>query len=102
MVLPNGIKNTKAFFEGIRSVGPLDPPALSDNNWDALSDSLWEGIYSLDANKIAFMGPGSAEMANAKPQDFKNATIILSDLTELLGNDDAIGGNPKQVLVVLS
>ena len=101
-ILPSSIKDTKSFFDGIRAVVPLDPPVLSDDNWDALSDSLWGGLDRLDAEKIAIVWPGSAQMANAQPEAFGIARSILSSLTNSLADPDATLGNEKQVLVVLA
>lgn len=101
-VLPNGLKNTQAFFQGIRSVLPLDPPVLGNDNWDALSDSLWGGLDSLDTKKIAIIWPSSVEMEDTQPEDFEIATSILSGLTESLADVDATLGNVKQILVILA
>jgi Barstar (barnase inhibitor) len=101
-LLPNNIKDKRAFFEGIRRTLPLDPPVVSDRSWDALSDSVWGGLHSLDAGSIAIIWPGSAEMAEAQPKDFKIAKSILSDLTESLADAQLTVGNTKQVVVVLA
>lgn len=101
-ILPIGIKDTQSFFEGIRARVPLDPPVLGNNNWDALSDSLWGGLDSLDTNKIVIIWPSSAEMASAHPEDFKIAINILSELTKSLADAEATVGDAKQVLVVVA
>jgi hypothetical protein len=101
-ILPEGIKDRKSFFDGIRRVVPLDPPVRSDRSWEALSDSLWGGLDSLDEDKVAIIWEGSAEMAKADRDDFEIATGILSDLTKSLGDSDATVGNIKRVLVLLA
>ena len=101
-VLPSGIKDKRAFFEGIRKSLPLDPPIVSDRSWDALSDSLWGGLYNVDASSVAIIWPGSAEMAKAQPEDFEIARSVLSDLTESLADAGFTVGNVKQVVVVLA
>jgi hypothetical protein len=101
-LLPSGIKDKRAFFEGVRKALPLDPPVVGDHSWDALSDSLWSGLDGVDASGIAIIWPGSAEMANAQPEDFEIAKSILSDLTESLADAEVTIGNPKQVVVVLA
>jgi hypothetical protein len=46
--LPAGISDKLGFFNAVRAVLPLDPPLYADSeNWDALNDSLWGGLYSL-------------------------------------------------------
>jgi Barstar (barnase inhibitor) len=101
-MLPGGIKDKCAFFEGIRKSLPLDPPVVSNHSWDALSDSLWGGLDGLDASEIAIIWPGSAEMATAQPEDFEIAKSILSDLTESLADAIPTLGNVKQLVVVLA
>jgi hypothetical protein len=101
-LLPFGIKDKRAFFEGVRKSLPLDPPIVSDRSWDALSDSLCGGLDSVDASGIAIIWPGSAEMAEAQPEDFEIAKSILSDLTESLADAVATVGNVKQIVVVLA
>jgi Barstar (barnase inhibitor) len=101
-LLPSGIKDRRAFFEGIRKSLPLDPPIVSNYSWDALADSLWGGLDSVDASGIAIIWPGSAEMAEAQPEDFEIAKSILLDLTESMADAEAAVGSVKQVLVVLA
>ena len=62
-LLPRGIKHKRTFFEGIRKSLPLDPPVVGDHSWDALSDSLWNGLDGVDANAIAIIWPGSLATA---------------------------------------
>lgn len=101
-LMPCGIKDERAFFEGIRKSLPLDPPVVGDHSWNALSDSLWNGLDGIDACGIAIIWPGSAEMARAQPEDFEVAKSILSDLTESLADAEATVGNVKQVVVILA
>ena len=101
-LLPRGIKDKIAFFEGVRKSLPLDPPVVGDYSWDALSDSLWNGLDGVDASAIAIIWPGSREMARAQPEDFEIAKSILSDLTESLADAVATVGNVKQVVVILA
>jgi hypothetical protein len=101
-ILPTGIKDRKSFFNGVRTVLPLDPPIVSDRSWDALSDSLWEGLHNLDSDKIAIIWPGAEEMANAQKEDFEIAASVLSDVSELLVDVEATVGDPQKVLVLLA
>jgi len=100
-VLPGGINDKKKLFDAIRSALPLDPPVFGDRSWEALSDSLWGGLDSLNAKKIAIIWPASEEMAMTQPEEFKIASSILSDLTKSLADADATIGDVKQILVVL-
>lgn len=42
--MPGDIKSKDDFFEAVRAVLPLDPPLVLNKVWDALSDSIWEGL----------------------------------------------------------
>jgi len=47
------ISDMKSFFYEISRVLPLDPQVHFPVNWDAIADSLWEGLYTIDAERIA-------------------------------------------------
>lgn len=81
---------------------PLDPPLMRNRSWDALSDSLWEGLDSLADKEVAVIWPGWAEMADSDPQSFDIAARILEDLTESLADAEATVGHPKEIAVLLA
>jgi hypothetical protein len=89
------------FFAAVREVLPLDPPVTSDDNWDALSDSLWEGLSMEPLGKIAIVWPEPSLMQQMSPADFAIACDVLRDVAELLGDEDATVGAPKAVVVLL-
>ena len=101
-VLPERMTDRRAFFDGVRSTIPLDPPVLSDEKWDALSDSLWSGLDGLDADRVAVIWPGSMTMAELAPQDFQVAQEILADIAGSLADSETTGAEPTQVIVVLT
>lgn len=91
-VLPEGMTDGWAFIRGVKATVPLNPPLVSDNNWNALSDSLFSGIDVLDAERVALIWPGSKRMAELDPEAFSSAREILEDNARLLANtefDDA-------------
>jgi hypothetical protein len=99
-VLPEGINDRATFFQGVRAVLPLDPPVESDDVWDALSDSLWEGLHGLSDARIAIFWRVSA-MEREDAQSFETATSVLADVCTGLADPGATVGNPKDVLVLL-
>lgn len=101
-VLPEGMIDGRALFEGVRSTIPLDPPVLSDDNWNALSDSLWSGIDGLDADCVALIWPESGTMAELAAEDFGIAKELLADLASSLADSDATGGEPTNLMVILT
>ncbi len=99
--LPRFIASKRQFFEGVRETLPLDPPLHGNEVWDALDDSLWEGLCSLSEDKIVILWPNAAEMKAHAADDFAIARFILEDLPKSLGDPVVTAGTPKQVLVIL-
>ncbi|WP_146150965.1 barstar family protein [Allosphingosinicella deserti] len=98
--LPKGISSRGAFFEGVRSTLPLDPPLLGNQNWDALADSLWSGLDALTDDMILIVWPDSSDMTKNASDDAEIAINILSELPTSLGNDDITAGNTKKVAII--
>src|SRR3974390_1849909 len=68
-VLPDkGIADRTSFFEAVRTTFPLDPPIVSSRSWDALSDSLWEGLYMHPARRIAILWLGTRGVGTSAPR----------------------------------
>jgi len=98
-VLPVSGVDGCTFFEAIGSTLPLDPPVY--RSWDALSDSLWEGLYQHPSRRLAIVWQGTSEMARAWPTEFGLALDVLSQVAELLGDPTATVGNPKELVVLV-
>jgi hypothetical protein len=75
-----------AFFDAVRRPLPLAPPLMSSRSWDALSDSLWEGIYSLPGNRVVILWEDGDRFKVAAPEDFEVALSILADLVRQLAD----------------
>jgi hypothetical protein len=101
-VLPGTeIRSSQSFFEAIRAALPLDPPIVGSRSWDALSDSLWGGLDSLDATRVLILWPNSSAMRRSAPDDYELAASVLADVATSLGDPNATDGNPKEVSVLL-
>lgn len=101
-VLPaNGIVDRPSFFDAVRATFPLDPPLVGSRSWDALSDSLWEGLHTHPARRIAILWPSTRAMAAAAPSDFEIALNVLADVASLLADPRATQDDPKEVAVVV-
>jgi hypothetical protein len=98
----NIVHDKYSFFVNIRTVLPLDPPLISNNNWDALSDSLWGGIDALDDYKIVIIWKDAHQMAVVSGSDYNTAIEILADLSMSLGNPEYTDGNPKEVCIIIT
>jgi hypothetical protein len=101
-VLPTeGIVGRASFFDAVRTTFPLDPPLSGSHSWDAMSDSLWEGLYTHDARRIAILWPNARVMADAAPSDFEMALNVLADVASLLADPRATVDKPKEVTVLV-
>ena len=100
--LPSGIRSKADFCQVMRETFPLDPPLHTDH-WDALSDSLWSAIDSLNKERVCIVWRSPDEMRRAAPQDYEIAVEVLSDVAETLGRPEFRGGaHPIDVLLVQS
>lgn len=98
-VLPHlGIVDRDSFFKAIQGTCPLDPPLVSSTSWDALSDSLWEGLHSHEARRIAILWPNTASMNDAASEDFELALRVLADVASSAADSNSTDPNPKDVV----
>jgi hypothetical protein len=95
----SGQSGRDAFFDAVRRALPLDPPVASSRSWDALSDSLWQGIYSLGAHQVVILWPDSSPLKDATPRDFDVALSVLRDVADSLADPAATVGKPVDVCV---
>lgn len=101
-VLPDrGIVDRETFFDAIRTTLPLDPPLTSSHSWDAMSDSLWEGLHTLPEKGIVVLWPNSRTMADAAPADFVTAIEVLNDVAASLRNREATTRPIKELVVIV-
>jgi hypothetical protein len=101
-VLPEkGIVDQASFFEAVRTTLPLDPPIVSSRSWDALSDSLWEGLYTHPARRIAILWLGTRGMATSAPAELEIALSVLAHVAKQLGDPRATCEDPKEVAVLV-
>ena len=99
--LPAGIKTRDSFFDAVRRSCPLDPPLVSNRSWDALSDSLWEGLRISPAKRLAIIWEDASCMAGAAAADFEVAHEILTDLARSLADPTPTLGEAKALVVIL-
>ena len=110
-VLPaEGIVDEASFYEAVRATLPTDPPLVSPEELartggrlsrDALDDSLWEGLYTHPARRIAILWPKAGTMSSSSPSDFEIALSVLTDVANLLADPRATVGKPKEVAVLV-
>lgn len=91
-----------AFFNAVRAALPLDPPVVSSRSLDALSDSLWGGLYSTDDQKIAIIWEDSSSFFEDSPEEFEDACSVLAEVAESLADPTFTAGQSKQVRVFVA
>jgi hypothetical protein len=97
------ISDKRSFFETISNTLPLDPPLVRMESWDALTDSLRNGLEDeVDSDRIAIIWPDSAKMIRRDPEEFGIAVETLSTTTDTLADSEMTVGHPKQVAIVLT
>ena len=92
----------QAFFDAVGGALPLDPPLVGSRSWDALSDSVWGGLDSLDTRAIVITWRDASTFKDVAPWEFEIASSILHDLVKRLASWEATYGEPKQVSVLLA
>jgi hypothetical protein len=88
-----------ALFDSVRATLPLDPPLESSRSWDALSDSLWEGLRLLRSDTLVIIWPDASTYRRTSPAEYATALSILNDVVESIADDEMTGGRPKRVSV---
>jgi Barstar (barnase inhibitor) len=91
----------EAFFDAVRSALPLDPPLMSARSWEALSDSLWEGIRSLGSKHVVALWPDSSLFSEGAPCEFDIATSVLADVARSLADPEATRGRPVEMSIYI-
>ncbi|MCB9617096.1 MAG: barstar family protein [Sandaracinus sp.] len=99
LVLPKTGVDGATFFDAARSTLPLNPPVY--DSWDALSDSLWDGLHQDPSRRIAIVWQGTSEMAPSSPTELTLAMDVLSHVAVLVGAPKATVGNPKELVVLV-
>jgi hypothetical protein len=74
---------------------------VGSRSWDALTDSLWEGLHALPDQRIAILWSNARTMARTAPSDFETALNMLTDVAALLADPRAAAGKPKEVALVV-
>lgn len=101
-VLPSeGISDRASLFDAVRATFPLDPPLIGSRSWDALSDSLWEGLHEHHARRILILWPSTRAIATAASADFEMALNVLEDVASSLADPRATRDSPKEVAVLV-
>jgi hypothetical protein len=94
--------NRAGFFDEVRRKLPTDPPVLTSRSWDALSDSLWEGLRLANGTKVIIVWRGSQLFQQNSLEDYQTAVEVLADVAESLADAKATLGHPKDLRVFIT
>ncbi|WKU02996.1 barstar family protein [Micromonospora sp. HUAS LYJ1] len=91
-----------AFFDAVRTTLPLDPPLIGKCSWDALSDSLFGGLYALGAKRVLLIWMDAPEMAAVDQSGINIALEVLADVVAMLADPRYAQDRLCSVTVLLS
>ncbi|GAA1023779.1 MULTISPECIES: barstar family protein [Amycolatopsis] len=95
-------RGSAPFFDAVRAVFPLNPPVVGSNSWDSLSDSLWQGLFELQASRIIVWWEDARLFKKNNPSEYEIALGILSDISGSLADSRATQGRVKRVSILVS
>jgi len=81
------IFDSKAFFNKVKDILPFDPPISGKVNWDAFSDSLWEGLCNMGNRKVSIVWTKVDNMLKYGLLDLMKSVQCLTDVATSLYND---------------
>jgi hypothetical protein len=86
VISTGGQAGRDVFFDAVRRTLPLNPPIMSSRSWDALTDSLWQGIYELNRPRVVILWPDSSPFSDAAPGDFEIALSVFDQVASELAD----------------
>jgi hypothetical protein len=89
----------EGFFDAVRNSLPLDPPLVGSCSWDALSDSLWEGLHAQQLDRVVILWTDATAFAEEDPDGCRTAVEVLADVAASLQEETATMGRPTQLCV---
>lgn len=92
----------EVFFDAVTSRVPMNPPLLGKTNLDAFSDSLWNGLHSLESEKLIIIWSNGTKFRGISPEEFDIAFDTLLDVSNSLSDPVLTIGFRKDVCVYIS
>lgn len=81
---------------------PLDPHLYPDSeNWDALNDSLWGGLYSLQSPGSIITWEGFELMKNNFNSEFETILGVFNSIAGTISNPKYGNGLSSRLMVFL-
>ncbi|WP_370413866.1 barstar family protein [Streptomyces fradiae] len=97
-----GQADRDSFFREVRKALPLDPPLSSSRSWDALSDSLWEGLRLHSSQRMVILWGDAGPRDSRTEEEFRIALEVLRDVAETLSDPVITNSRPKQLSVYVA
>lgn len=97
-----GAAEGNSVFDAVRDALPMDPPLIGSQSLDALSDSLWSGLYELDADSVVIFWIDSSDYKAVASHGYSVVLELLRDITSSLTDQELTVGKPKNVAVYVS
>lgn len=105
-VLPletRGACDKEAIFSAFRRDLPMDPPLHSSRSWEALSDSLFGGLFGLAAGPhVVIVWRDAAWRESRNTGDLAEVMSILEQVAHILNDQHATRGNAKMLSVLVA
>jgi hypothetical protein len=86
VISTRGQAGRDVIFDAIRRALPLNPPILTSRSWDALADSMWEGIYLLNRPCVVVLWPDSSPFSEAAADEFQIALSVFEQVASELAD----------------
>ena len=97
-----GKAGREPFFDAVRAEFPLDPPVPNPGGWEALDDSLWEGIRTMPVDRLVLVWPDSDSYRRDSPEDHRLALDVLDSVSSLLADERAMCAPAKTMSVFIA
>ncbi|MFE2877154.1 hypothetical protein ACFXG6_22440 [Streptomyces roseus] len=95
-----GLDNRERVFDGLRRDLPMDPPNHSSYSWEALSDSLFGGLWALEASHVVVVWRDALQHESLDVGVPSEVLLTLEEVAEQLGDPQVTRG-PTKILSVL-
>lgn len=95
------VRDARSFFVQARKALPLDPPLSGAVNWDAFSDSLWEGLDGLSKPRVALIWKAAHKMLDGSLPDLLTAADSLSGVARSVRDPSTGIATPTELLLFL-
>lgn len=95
------VRDARSFFIQATTALPLEPPLSGVVNWDAFSDSLWQGLDGLAKPRVALIWTGAQQMLEGGLPDLLTAVDVLCDVARSVRDPLTGVATPTEVLLFL-